>query len=65
MSPRTVLAVATLLARSILASNTTITVSGLSGGAYMAVQYHVAFSASVSGVGVLAGSRWGVDQSPD
>lgn len=46
-------------ASSIISSgNTTITVSGLSGGAYMAVQYHVAFSATVSGVGALAGGPY-------
>lgn len=32
-----------------------VTVSGLSSGGYMAVQFAVAFSASVEGVGVLAG----------
>ena len=35
--------------------NKNITVSGLSAGAFMAVQYHVAHSSSVSGAGVIAG----------
>ena len=34
------------------------TVSGLSSGAYMAVQFHVAFSGSVRGVGVVAGGPY-------
>ena len=33
-------------------------VSGLSSGAFMAVQYQVAFSASVRGVGVVAGGPY-------
>ena len=32
-------------------------VSGISAGAYMAVQYHVANSASVYGAGVIAGAK--------
>lgn len=32
-----------------------ITVSGISAGAYMAQQFHLAFSSEVSGVGILAG----------
>jgi poly(3-hydroxybutyrate) depolymerase len=36
-----------------------ISVSGLSSGAYMAVQFHLAHSATVSGAGVLAGGPWG------
>jgi len=39
-------------------SATNITVSGLSGGAFFAVQFHVAFSARVQGVGVLAGGPY-------
>ena len=35
------------------------TVSGLSAGAYMAVQHHVAFSSSVGGAGVIAGGPYG------
>ncbi len=35
-----------------------VTVSGLSSGAYMAQQFHTAFSGSVSGVGVLAGGPY-------
>lgn len=34
-----------------------ITVSGLSSGGAMAMQYHVAFSSEVKGSGVIAGSR--------
>jgi poly(3-hydroxybutyrate) depolymerase len=37
----------------------TVTVSGLSSGAYMAGQYHVAFSASVAGAALVAGGPWG------
>lgn len=33
-------------------------VSGLSSGAFMAVQYHVAFSAETIGAGVVAGGPW-------
>ena len=35
-----------------------ISVSGLSSGAFMAVQYHVAFSAEVMGAGVVAGGPY-------
>ncbi|HEY5898553.1 MAG TPA: PHB depolymerase family esterase [Burkholderiales bacterium] len=35
-----------------------VTVSGVSAGGYMAVQFHVAHSASVSGVGVIAGGPY-------
>lgn len=35
-----------------------LTVSGLSSGAYMAVQFHVAHSAEVDGAGVVAGGPW-------
>src|ERR1700761_1147685 len=34
-------------------------VSGLSSGGFMAVQYGVAFSASVQGIGVVAGGPYG------
>jgi poly(3-hydroxybutyrate) depolymerase len=34
-------------------------VSGISSGAYMAGQFHVAFSTTVVGVGVVAGGPWG------
>lgn len=34
-------------------------VSGISSGAYMAGQFHLAFSTSVVGVGVVAGGPWG------
>lgn len=37
---------------------TTVTVSGISSGAYMAVQYQVAHSATVAGAAVLAGGPW-------
>lgn len=36
-----------------------VTVSGLSSGAYMATQYHVAHAATVSGAGLIAGGPWG------
>ena len=39
------------------------TVSGLSAGAYMAVQHQVAFSASVGGAGVIAGGPYGCADS--
>lgn len=32
-----------------------ISVSGLSSGAYFSVQFHVAFSSTIMGVGVMAG----------
>lgn len=35
-----------------------ISVSGLSSGAYFAVQFHVAFSKSIMGVGVIAGGPY-------
>jgi poly(3-hydroxybutyrate) depolymerase len=38
-----------------VASSITITTSGLSAGAYMASQYHVAFSSEVSGAALFAG----------
>jgi predicted esterase len=37
---------------------TEVSVSGLSAGGFMAVQYHVAFSASVKGVAVFAGGPY-------
>ena len=37
-----------------------ITVSGLSSGGYMAVQYQVAHSSSVAGAGVIAGGPYGM-----
>ncbi len=40
-----------------------ITVSGISSGAYMANQYHVAHSASVSGAGLVAGGLYGCSVS--
>lgn len=36
-----------------------ITVSGISAGAYMATQYHVAHSGEVVGAGLVAGGPWG------
>lgn len=36
-----------------------VTVSGLSSGAYMATQYHVAHAATVGGAGLIAGGPWG------
>lgn len=35
-----------------------VTVSGLSAGAYMSIQLHMAFSSSISGVGSIAGGPW-------
>lgn len=35
-----------------------LTVSGISAGAAMATQFHVAFSADVNGVGIFAGSKF-------
>ena len=35
-----------------------VTISGVSAGGYMAVQYQVAYSASVSGAAILAGGPW-------
>lgn len=35
-----------------------ISVSGMSSGAYFAVQFHVAFSKSIMGVGVIAGGPY-------
>jgi len=35
-----------------------LTVSGISAGGYMAVQYHVAYSGSVAGAGVIAAGPW-------
>lgn len=40
-----------------------VTVSGLSSGAYMAGQYHLAFSQEVKGVGLIAGGPWGCAQA--
>lgn len=39
-----------------------VSISGISSGAAMAVQYAVAHSASVSGVGAIAGPAWGCAQ---
>lgn len=40
----------------------TSTVSGISSGAYMASQYHLAFSRDVKGIGLIAGGPWGCAQ---
>lgn len=40
----------------------TITISGLSSGAIMAMQYHVAFSEQIRGAGILAGGRFLLQQ---
>ena len=40
------------------ASREGVTVSGVSSGAYMAVQLHVAYSASIAGVGAIAGGPY-------
>ena len=42
-----------------LAVQNQISVSGLSSGAYMAVQFHLAHSTTVKGAGALAGGPWG------
>ncbi|EDQ89437.1 uncharacterized protein MONBRDRAFT_32243 [Monosiga brevicollis MX1] len=39
-------------------SSQNVTVSGLSAGAFFAVQYHVAFSASITGAGIVAGGPY-------
>src|SRR4051812_9587144 len=39
-------------------NTTQVTVSGLSSGAYMAVQFEVAFSRTVRGAGVIAGGPY-------
>lgn len=41
---------------------TATTVSGLSSGGYMAVQFHLAHATIVQGVGVVAGGLWGCAQ---
>src|SRR5918993_4985976 len=38
---------------------TQTSVSGISSGAYMAGQFHLAFSTTVVGAGVVAGGPWG------
>jgi len=40
-----------------------LTVSGLSSGGYMAVQFHLAFSDLVDGAGVIAAGPWGCAQN--
>ena len=40
-------------------SNDNVTISGVSSGAAMAVQYAVAHSKSIVGVGAIAGPGWG------
>lgn len=40
------------------ADSTQVSVSGLSSGAYMAVQLHVAYSKSIMGLGVVAGGMF-------
>ncbi len=45
-----------------LAAAKSITVSGLSAGAYMAGQYHVAYSDTVSGAALVAGGPWACAQ---
>ncbi|MEO0575657.1 MAG: PHB depolymerase family esterase [Pseudomonadota bacterium] len=43
-------------------SQSSVTVSGLSSGAYMATQLHVAHSARISGVGLIAGGPYGCSE---
>lgn len=40
-----------------------LTVSGLSSGGYMAVQFHLAFSDMVDGAGIIAAGPWGCAQN--
>lgn len=40
-----------------------VTVSGLSSGGYMAVQFHLAFSELVDGAGIVAAGPWGCAQN--
>ena len=40
------------------ADTTAVSVSGLSAGAYMAVQLHLAYSSSIMGAGIIAGGPW-------
>lgn len=42
-----------------LGASPVVTVSGISSGGYMAGQYQVAFSADVSGAGIVAAGPWG------
>jgi len=42
-----------------LAAQPAVTVSGISSGAYMAAQYHVAYSSQVTGAALVAGGPWG------
>ena len=42
---------------SYLVDKNRISVSGLSSGGYFAVQFHVAFSRTLMGVGVIAGGK--------
>jgi poly(3-hydroxybutyrate) depolymerase len=51
-----------ILALSILCTSS-LTVSGFSGGAYFSTQFHVAYSQSISGVGVIAGGPYWCTQS--
>eukprot|EP00730_Choanoeca_flexa_P004729 TRINITY_DN11786_c0_g2_i2.p1 TRINITY_DN11786_c0_g2~~TRINITY_DN11786_c0_g2_i2.p1 ORF type:complete len:351 (+),score=85.56 TRINITY_DN11786_c0_g2_i2:49-1101(+) len=43
---------------NIRVSSDNVTVSGLSAGGFFAVQYHVAFSSSISGAGIVAGGPY-------
>lgn len=43
---------------------TAVTVSGLSSGAYMAGQFHIAYSNIVSGSGIVAGGPYGCARTP-
>ena len=40
------------------ADSTQVSISGLSSGAFMAVQLHVAYSKSIMGLGVVAGGMF-------
>lgn len=56
------LAAQTAKLRALGADPAKVSTSGLSSGAFMAVQYGVAFSASIMGVGVVAGGPYGCAQ---
>lgn len=53
---KTLICLSILLSSSLFASN--LTVSGISSGAYIAQQFHTAFSSQVSGVGIIAGGPY-------
>lgn len=46
------------IAETYLVDSSAISVSGLSSGAYFAVQFHVAFSGTINGAGIVAGGTY-------